>query len=309
MMSPTVNNNESLPPDGFLSLDQIIAQLRSEGYELTKRTFLYYVQRRLLPKGNRKGHEKGGVQFHYPASTVSLIKIIFELKAKGNTLDSIRELLASPVEPPEEDTGTFSIHGKGEGSAAGSVSPYSGKSDFDLLATVMRQTPGGDALKSCLQCGTCGGSCPSAADMDHTPRQLFSMLHAGLSHEVLSSNTPWFCVSCYYCTVRCPRQIPITEIMYTLKELAVKHGLIKITDAYDFSKTFVSLVEKYGRSFDFGLALRYHLTRNSTNKASWGTLTLRMYKKERIVTGPSKISEIGKLARILEKAKKIGGGK
>ncbi len=145
--------------------------------------------------------------------------------------------------------------------------------------------------------------------MDYTPRQLFSLLNAGLAREVLSSNTPWFCVSCYYCTVRCPRQIPITEIMYTLKELAVKHGLMKITDAYDFSKTFVNMVEKYGRSFDFGLSLRYHLTHNSMNEDSWGTLTVRMYKKERMVTGPSKIKDIDGLFRILEKAKQIGGGK
>lgn len=308
-MRSTVNNKGSLAADDFLYPDQIIASLHSEGYEITKRTFLYYIQVGLLPKGKRKGHEKGGVQFFYPASTVSLIKIIFELKAKGHTLEGIKELLSSHAGLPGEDTVSFNIHGRWERGEAGSVSHFSEKTGFDLLNTVIRQTPGGVALKSCLQCGTCGGSCPSASDMDHTPRQLFSMLHAGLAREVLSSNTPWFCVSCYYCTVRCPRQIPITEIMYTLKELAVKHDLIKMTDAYDFSKTFVRLVEKYGRSFDFGLALRYHLTHNSMNQASWGTLTVRMYKKERMVTGPSRINDIGGLARILEKAKRIGGGK
>ncbi|MBT9171035.1 MAG: 8-methylmenaquinol:fumarate reductase iron-sulfur subunit [Actinobacteria bacterium] len=186
---------------------------------------------------------------------------------------------------------------------------YSNKHGFDLLDKVIRLTPGGESLKLCLQCGTCGGSCPSADDMDHTPRHIFWMLQAGLKDKVLSSNTPWFCVSCYYCTVRCPQQIPVTEVMYTLKHIAIKEGIVKITDAYDFSKTFVNLVEKFGRSFDFGLALRYHLTHNPMSKVSWGSLAIKMYKKERIVIGPSKIKDINNLTRILEKAKKIGGVK
>jgi len=40
-------------------------------------------------------------------------------------------------------------------------------------------TPGGETLRLCLQCGTCGGSCPSGPDMDHTPRALFALMLAG----------------------------------------------------------------------------------------------------------------------------------
>ena len=309
IMSPPIVNNSFREDDDLITPDQIIEQLRNEGCNLTKRTFLYYVQTGLLPKGKRRGSEKGGVQFYYPVSTVSLIKKIFDLKAKDHSLNSIKELLSGLAEVPIDDAVSFNVEGKGEEGPAASVSQFTGKTGFDLLDTVIRQTPGGVALKSCLQCGTCGGSCPSSADMNHTPRKLFSMMLAGLQHEVLASNTPWFCVSCYYCTARCPQKIPITDIMYTLKQLAVKEGLIKITDAYDFSKTFVNFVEKYGRSFDFGLALRYHMTHNSMSKVAWGTLTLKMYKKERMVTGPSKIKGMAKLTRILEKAKKIGGGK
>ena len=35
---------------------------------------------------------------------------------------------------------------------------------------VMRATPGESRLEMCIQCGTCGGSCPSGMDMDHTPQ-------------------------------------------------------------------------------------------------------------------------------------------
>ena len=47
-----------------------------------------------------------------------------------------------------------------------------------LLQEVAARTAGESRLEMCIQCGTCGGSCPSAAVMDHTPRALFAMLKA-----------------------------------------------------------------------------------------------------------------------------------
>ncbi len=293
-----------MPVEEFITVDGVINELMNDGFKLSKRTFQYYVQSGLLPKGVRKGTEKGGVQFYYPSSITKTVKKIFELKGKGHSLDDIKKFLEERASGAIKTINPVSLKG---GSMNESVTHAGNKPGFDLLDDAMRLTPGGESLKLCLQCGTCGGSCPSADDMDHTPRHIFSMLHAGLKDEVLASNTPWFCVSCYYCTVRCPQQIPITEIMYTLKQIAVKEGIVKITDAYDFSRTFVDLVEKYGRSFDFGLALRYHLTHNPMSKVSWGSLALKMYKKERMVTGPSRIKGIEGLNKILEKAKKIGG--
>ncbi len=294
------------------TVDEILEKLLEDGYVITRRTFQYYIQSGLLPKGTRKGSEKGGVQFYYPVSTIKTIKKILELKGKGYSLSDIKNRVVSEDEArsPSSSEGTSRKTEVIRGDSMNAhVLRTDDKLNFGLLNKVVNHTPGGDALRLCLQCGTCGGSCPSAEDMDHTPRHIFSMLQAGLTHEVLASNTPWFCVSCYYCTVRCPQHIPITEIMYTLKQIAVKEGMIKITDAYDFSKTFVNLVEKYGRSFDFGLALRYHLTHNPMSKVSWGSLALKMYKKERMVTGPSRIKDIEGLEKILSKAKKIGGMK
>lgn len=166
-------------------------------------------------------------------------------------------------------------------------------------------TAGGEALLTCLQCGTCGGSCPSGPDMDHTPRRIFAMIEAGLRDEVLRSNTPWYCVSCYYCMARCPKEIPITDIMYTLKRMAVRAKLYDDSDAPDFSESFIGFVENYGRSFEFGLATRYHLTHKPLKKFDLGPFALNMLTKDRLSLRPERIKGIDQLRAILDKAKTL----
>jgi len=176
---------------------------------------------------------------------------------------------------------------------------------------VVSATPGGKTnLELCLQCGTCGGSCPSGQDMEHTPRALFAMITAGMKQQVLSSNTPWYCVSCYYCTVRCPQEIHITDLMYTLKRMAIKHGYYRqstAADAPDFSQTFIGYVENYGRSFELGLATRYHLSHHPLDVVKMAPMGLGMWRKGRMDLTPKKIKSIQQLRAILEKARELGG--
>ena len=79
----------------------------------------------------------------------------------------------------------------------------------------------GNPLSTCIQCGTCSGTCPVAEFMDHTPRKLIGMINADLKEEVLESNTFWFCASCFHCTVRCPSEIDIAGLMYALKRYSI----------------------------------------------------------------------------------------
>jgi len=84
----------------------------------------------------------------------------------------------------------------------------------------------GYMIDQCIQCGTCSGSCPLAGEMDHGPREVFSLIRDGFFDKALSSSTIWLCVSCYACTARCPREIPVTDIIYSLRQMAVKQGLV-----------------------------------------------------------------------------------
>ena len=176
---------------------------------------------------------------------------------------------------------------------------------------VSAATPGTSNLEKCIQCGTCGGSCPSGSDMDHSPRTLFALAEAGMKEDVLRSNTPWYCVSCYYCMSRCPQEVHITDIMSTLKRMAIKEGHYKessASDAPDFSGTFIDMVESYGRSFELGLATRYHLRHHPLGAMKMATsMGLEMLRKGRMDLTPNRIKGIDQLNAILDKAKEIGG--
>ena len=176
--------------------------------------------------------------------------------------------------------------------------------DMNLVEMVESKTPGDARLAMCIQCGTCGGSCPSGPDMDHTPRQIFAMLRAGFRNDVLKSNAPWYCVSCYLCTVRCPQEIPITDIMYHLKHQAIGRGLYT-TDAVDFSQTFVGLVENYGRAFEFGLATRHSLRHRPLSVPGMAPLGLGMLTKGRMDLTPHHIEGVDQLRAILQRAKQL----
>ena len=185
------------------------------------------------------------------------------------------------------------------------VSPLDTNPNLRFLEEVSAATAGVARLEMCIQCGTCGGSCPSAADMDHTPRMLFAMIRAGMREAALSSNTPWICVSCYHCVVRCPQDVHIPDVMYTLKSMAIRARLYRDSTAPDFSQTFVDMVENYGRSYEFGLATRHYLKHYPLRLPGMAPMGLGLLTKKRMDIQPHKIEGIDQLQAILEKAKEL----
>jgi|SRR3990172_6380810 len=176
-----------------------------------------------------------------------------------------------------------------------------------FLDEVVKETPGGDRIVRCMQCGSCGGSCPNGPDMDHTPRTLFALINAGQRERVLSSNTMWCCVSCYACTTRCPQNIPVTDIMYALKRISLREGMAGGTDAPALARTFTGLLYRYGRSFEFGLASRYYLFNKPLSMLRMGPLGLSMFTKGRMSLVPTSIRQLDQLHAIIHKARELGG--
>ena len=177
--------------------------------------------------------------------------------------------------------------------------------DLSLLGEVSHRTAGVSRLEMCIQCGSCGGSCPSEADMDHTPRMLFAMLRAGMRHAALMSNTPWICVSCYHCVVRCPQNVHIADVMYTLKGMAIEAKLYQDSTAPDFSQTFVDMVEEFGRSFELGLATRHYLKHFPLRLPNMAPMGVGMLSKQRMSMIPKRIKGMAQLKAILKRAKEV----
>jgi heterodisulfide reductase subunit C len=119
------------------------------------------------------------------------------------------------------------------------------------------KTPAGEKIPTCMQCGICAGSCPVSHEMDYTPRQLVRMVQLGLKQEVLNSNTIWICTTCFSCSVRCPRGIRPTELMETLRPIAIAEG-VKNKNAR-FDGIFSDVVRKNGRASEFLLISKYSL--------------------------------------------------
>jgi quinone-modifying oxidoreductase subunit QmoC len=128
------------------------------------------------------------------------------------------------------------------------------------FADEMAAIPGGERLRECIQCGTCSAVCPLSAYMDYTPRRLVAMTRAGMKDDVLRSLSIWVCASCYACTVACPKEIPITDVMYALKRMAIREGVHPKRFATPvLTREFVGSVDRFGRSTESRLAMRLYL--------------------------------------------------
>ncbi|MDX2498153.1 MAG: 4Fe-4S dicluster domain-containing protein, partial [Desulfobacterales bacterium] len=112
---------------------------------------------------------------------------------------------------------------------------------IDSLATIR------DMVSACIQCGTCTGSCPNAFAMDLTPRQLWYNVLMGEKETIFQSKTFFLCSACYYCALRCPRGLPLTETMSALKQIAAKENLAPYKKSILFYKSFMESVRRHGR--------------------------------------------------------------
>ncbi len=79
------------------------------------------------------------------------------------------------------------------------------------------------ALRACIQCGNCTASCPSGRRTSYRTREIIRKACLGLD-EVLEDEDIWLCTTCYTCYERCIRDIPITDIIIKLRNMASDRG-------------------------------------------------------------------------------------
>ena len=163
-----------------------------------------------------------------------------------------------------------------------------------------------EKVSACMQCGTCTGSCPNAHAMDVTPRQLWRMVLLGLKEDIFGSRTFWLCSSCYYCTLRCPRGLPLTETILALKRLAIAEGLAADKKSPLFYRSFLDTVRRYGRVREMEMMTRYFLSlKDPIAPIGFTTLGIRLMVKRKISPQMPSLSGEGKLAAIYQKVQEL----
>ena len=118
--------------------------------------------------------------------------------------------------------------------------------------------------------------------MEYSPRQVMALTRADFKNEVLRSNTIWLCASCYACTVDCPREIRITDIMYELKQRAIRDGVYpKHFPIPVLAREFVRMVRRRGRITEHWLVARFLLKSHWTAVLGMWRLGLDMVRRGR----------------------------
>ena len=89
---------------------------------------------------------------------------------------------------------------------------------------------GVDTFAACFGCQTCTTVCPVVQNYENPvaalgmlPHQIMYSLSAGLTRAAAGAGMLWSCLTCYQCQEQCPQQVPVTDVLYELKQLAVKN--------------------------------------------------------------------------------------
>lgn len=163
-----------------------------------------------------------------------------------------------------------------------------------------------EKVQSCMQCGTCTGSCPNAFAMDLTPRQIWRLAQLGEREEIFHSKTFYLCSACYYCTLRCPRGLPLTEAMSALKRMAAAEGIKKHKQSANFYRTFMDTVRRYGRVREMEFINRYFMSmKDPFFPLGYMPLGMKLMKKRKIPLEIPKLFGRGRFDALFQKVKEL----
>ena len=122
--------------------------------------------------------------------------------------------------------------------------------------------PGGEKINECIQCGVCSGSCPTVEWWEYPPRRIIAMIRAGKRDKVLSSSSAFNCVTCYMCTVRCPRGIKPSQLIHAVEAIAEREGYKPKTPTLTLHRGLRDSMKR-GRIWEFSVAMRFYLKTNA----------------------------------------------
>src|SRR4030042_4751492 len=97
------------------------------------------------------------------------------------------------------------------------VAPFKDMTDFIKEA-------GGEAFKSCFQCGLCETVCPGNRVRKLDVRRIIHEAQLGLA--AIESEDMWLCVTCRNCVQHCPRGVETIDIMGAMRRILIQDGSV-----------------------------------------------------------------------------------
>ena len=100
--------------------------------------------------------------------------------------------------------------------------------DKAFMSTVTRSAQA-NTFSVCFGCQNCTNVCPVVGNYEN-PKEILGLLPHEIMHCLalkqkelaLSSRMLWDCVTCYMCQEHCPQGVCVTDVLYQLKNLALK---------------------------------------------------------------------------------------
>jgi heterodisulfide reductase subunit C len=132
-------------------------------------------------------------------------------------------------------------------------------------------------LRLCMQCGTCSGSCGVAPLADYTPRMIVNLVARGDVKLALQSKMIFLCTNCLACTTRCPKGIPVADLMMKLRNLSIAAGIADLEDRAS-AEEFVKNVLKRGRVYEPEMMIRYAMRTSPLSLLSMRGAALSLFK-------------------------------
>jgi quinone-modifying oxidoreductase, subunit QmoC len=173
--------------------------------------------------------------------------------------------------------------------------------------------PGGEKINECIQCGVCSGSCPTVEWWEYPPRKIIAMIRAGKRDKVLSSTSAFNCVTCYSCTVRCPRGIHPSQLIHAVEAIAERAGYKPKTPTLTLHRGLRDSMKR-GRLWEFALAMRFYIKTNVFEGMKMLPLAWDLFSRGLMPVLPPKRSKKGsnEVTAIMKKVAEIqtsGGAK
>ena len=107
----------------------------------------------------------------------------------------------------------------------------------DRDGDIANQLPGIATFSYCFGCQNCTTVCPVVMHYENPqealgllPHQIMNCLGLGLKEMATGPRMLWDCVTCFQCQEHCPQNVKVTDILYQLKNLAVKKACMQVKE-------------------------------------------------------------------------------